>query len=136
MILRTKNDIKDLVDLYLTKPDRSPEEHEEIKQLFDAHAADLEEIVTETKIFNDMIEDTDQFISAHLGNFKTFLKSLYCKLLFKKIMHTFLLLTLTTKAERVKYQRSLRRPPHSQKLDVYMFSTHSIENLSTSFISR
>ena len=32
------------------------EEHEEIKQLFDAHAADLEEIVTETKIFNDMIE--------------------------------------------------------------------------------
>ena len=79
MILRTKNDIKDLVDLYLTKPDRSAEEHEEIKQLFDAHAADLEEIVTETKIFNDMIEDTDQFISAHLGNC---LKSLYCNILF------------------------------------------------------
>ena len=78
MILKTKNDIKDLVDLYLTKPDRSPEEHEEIKQLFDAHAADLEEIVTETKIFNDMIEDTDQFISAHLGNLKICLISLYC----------------------------------------------------------
>ena len=30
--------------------------------------ADLEEIVTETKIFNDMIEDTDQFISAHLDS--------------------------------------------------------------------
>ena len=82
MILITKNDIKDLVDLYLTKPDRSAEEHEEIKQLFDAHAADLEEIVTETKIFNDMIEDTDQFISAHLGNFKTCLKSLYFNTLF------------------------------------------------------
>ena len=60
--------MQDLVGLYLTKPGRTPEEHEEIKQLFDAHAADLEEIVTETKIFNDMIEDTDQFISAHLDS--------------------------------------------------------------------
>merc|ERR1711971_1399590 len=61
-------DNADLVGLYLTKPNRTVEEHEEIKQLFDAHAADLEEIVTETKIFNDMIEDTDQFISAHLDS--------------------------------------------------------------------
>ena len=72
-VKRNKNILlsQDLVDLYLTKPDRSSEQHEEIKQLFEAHAADLEEIVTETKIFNDMIEDTDQFISAHLGNFLT-----------------------------------------------------------------
>ena len=60
--------LQDLVGLYLTKPNRTVEQHEEIKQLFDAHAADLEEIVTETKIFNDMIEDTDQFISAHLDS--------------------------------------------------------------------
>ena len=52
----------------MTKPDRSAEDHEEIQQLFEAHLADLEDIVTETKIFNDMIEDTDQFISAHLDS--------------------------------------------------------------------
>jgi len=49
----------------LTKPVR---DSEEVKQLFEAHLADLEEIVMETKIFNDMIEDTDQFISAHLDS--------------------------------------------------------------------
>ena len=42
-----------LADLYLTKPVR---DSEEVKQLFEAHLADLEEIVMETKIFNDMIE--------------------------------------------------------------------------------
>ena len=52
----------------MTKPDRSADDHEEIQQLFEAHLADLEDIVTETKIFNDMIEDTDQFISAHLDS--------------------------------------------------------------------
>ena len=31
-------------------------------------AADLDEIETEIKIFIDMIEDTDQFISAHLDS--------------------------------------------------------------------
>jgi len=62
------SDNEDLLDLYLTKPKGNSEEHEEIKQLIEAHAADLEEIVTETKIFNDMIEDTDQFISAHLDS--------------------------------------------------------------------
>ena len=42
-----------LADLYLTQPVRDAEE---VKQLFEAHLADLEEIVMETKIFNDMIE--------------------------------------------------------------------------------
>ena len=42
-----------LADLYLTKPVR---DSEEVKQLFEAHLADLEEIVMETKIFNDMSE--------------------------------------------------------------------------------
>jgi len=61
-------DDEDLIDLYLTKPERTVEQHEEIKLLFEAYAADLDEIETETKIFNDMIEDTDQFISAHLDS--------------------------------------------------------------------
>jgi len=61
-------DKEDMVDLYLTRPQRMVEQHEEVEQLFEAHAADLEEIVTETKIFNEMIEDTDQFISAHLDS--------------------------------------------------------------------
>ena len=61
-------DNEDLIDLYLTKPERTVEQHEEIKLLFEAYAADLDEIETETKIFNDMIEDTDQFISAHLDS--------------------------------------------------------------------
>jgi len=62
------SDDEDLIDLYLTKPERKAEQHESIKLLFEAYAADLDEIETETKIFNDMIEDTDQFISAHLDS--------------------------------------------------------------------
>lgn len=61
-------DEQDLIDLYLTKPDRNIENNEEIRLLFEAYAADLDEIETETKIFKDMIEDTDQFISAHLDS--------------------------------------------------------------------
>ena len=34
----------------------------------EAHEADLDEIETDTKVFSDMIEDTDQFISAHLDS--------------------------------------------------------------------
>ena len=36
--------------------------------LLSSVAADLDEIETEIKIFIDMIEDTDQFISAHLDS--------------------------------------------------------------------
>ena len=60
--LLTDNDA--MVDLYLTRPQRTSVQHEEVEQLFEAYATDLEEIVTETKIFNDMIEDTDQFIRS------------------------------------------------------------------------
>ena len=41
-------------------------EKEDIELLLSSVAADLDEIETEIKIFIDMIEDTDQFISAHL----------------------------------------------------------------------
>ena len=36
--------------------------------LLGSYSADLDEIETEIKIFIDMIEDTDQFISAHLDS--------------------------------------------------------------------
>ena len=36
--------------------------------LLGSYSADLDEILTEIKIFIDMIEDTDQFISAHLDS--------------------------------------------------------------------
>ena len=36
--------------------------------LLSSYSADLDEIETEIKIFIDMIEDTDQFISAHLDS--------------------------------------------------------------------
>merc|ERR1719362_961234 len=41
---------------------------EDIELLLSSVAADLDEIETEIKIFIDMIEDTDQFISAHLDS--------------------------------------------------------------------
>merc|ERR1719192_587319 len=56
------------MDLYLTRPDREKAGQEEIKLLLEAYQADLDEIETETKIFQDLIEDTDQFISAHLDS--------------------------------------------------------------------
>ena len=43
-------------------------EKEDIELLLSSVAADLDEIETEIKIFIDMIEDTDQFISAHLDS--------------------------------------------------------------------
>jgi len=54
-----------MTDLYLTTP---RQQVEDVEQMFEAHAAELQEIVTETRIFKDMIEDTDQFISAHLDS--------------------------------------------------------------------
>merc|ERR1719237_2061565 len=56
------------MDLYLTRPERDRAGQEEIKLLLEAYQADLDEIETETKIFQDLIEDTDQFISAHLDS--------------------------------------------------------------------
>ena len=69
VIQQLLTDNEAMVDLYLTRPQRTAGQHEEVEQLFEAYATDLEEIVTETKIFNDMIEDTDQFIrsSGHHG---------------------------------------------------------------------
>ena len=72
-----------MLSLYLTHPDRQDGEQveyknssilndtlcqEEVELLLGSYSADLDEIETEIKIFIDMIEDTDQFISAHLDS--------------------------------------------------------------------
>eukprot|EP00092_Neocalanus_flemingeri_P002018 GFUD01002151.1.p1 GENE.GFUD01002151.1~~GFUD01002151.1.p1 ORF type:complete len:420 (-),score=120.15 GFUD01002151.1:146-1405(-) len=44
------------------------EEKVDIEVILDSFAADIDEIDTEIKIFIDMIEDTDQFVSAHLDS--------------------------------------------------------------------
>merc|ERR1711988_327627 len=61
-------DDEDMLSLYLTHPDRQESEQEEVELLLGSYSADLDEIETEIKIFIDMIEDTDQFISAHLDS--------------------------------------------------------------------
>ena len=42
--------------------DREAGQHEDVELLLGSYSADLDEILTEIKIFIDMIEDTDQFI--------------------------------------------------------------------------
>merc|ERR1719293_557411 len=61
-------DDADMLSLYLTHPDRQEGEQEEVELLLGSYSADLDEIETEIKIFQDLIEDTDQFISAHLDS--------------------------------------------------------------------
>jgi len=62
-----KND-EDLAQLYLTSPEREMTDHVEIELLLEAYYADFEEIVAEIKTVKDTIEDTNQFISAHLDS--------------------------------------------------------------------
>ena len=57
-------DDEDMMSLSLTNEN----DKEDIELLLSSVAADLDEIETEIKIFIDMIEDTDQFISAHLDS--------------------------------------------------------------------
>jgi len=57
---------EDLVGLYLSNPKRDISEHQELELLFEAYFADFEEIEGEIRAVKEMIEDTNQFISAHL----------------------------------------------------------------------
>ena len=57
-------DDEDMMSLSLTNEN----DKEDIELLLSSVSADLDEIETEIKIFIDMIEDTDQFISAHLDS--------------------------------------------------------------------
>lgn len=59
---------EDLVQLYLTNPERETTEHEEVELLIEAYYADFEEIVAEIKTIKVTIDDTNQFISAHLDS--------------------------------------------------------------------
>lgn len=45
-----------------------PNERGDIEQIFDSFSAEMDEIDAEIKTFTDMIEDTDQFVSAHLDS--------------------------------------------------------------------
>merc|ERR1719430_1299406 len=57
---------EDLIKFYLSKPNRNISEHDELELLLEAYYADFEEIVAEIKTVKDTIEDSNQFISAHL----------------------------------------------------------------------
>jgi len=59
-------DDEDMISLHLSNRDDAA--HEDVELLLGSYSADLDEILTEIKIFIDMIEDTDQFISAHLDS--------------------------------------------------------------------
>ena len=59
---------EDLVGLYLTHSTRDITDHEEMELLLEAYCADFEEIEAEIKTFKEMIEDTNQFVSAHLDS--------------------------------------------------------------------
>ena len=61
-------DDEDMSALLMTSPHLDRAGREQVKLLLEAHKADLDEIETETKVFTDMIEDTDQLISAHLDS--------------------------------------------------------------------
>ena len=60
-------DDDDMRSLYLSQGDRQGQQ-EGVELLLGSYLADLEEIEADIKIFIDMIEDTDQFISAHLDS--------------------------------------------------------------------
>ena len=60
-----------MVSLYLTRKKQGRMEEggqEEVELLLNSYAADLDDIDTEVKILIDVIEDTDQFISAHMDS--------------------------------------------------------------------
>merc|ERR1712012_1349277 len=59
-------DDEDMTSLHLSNSEEG--NHEDVELLLGSYSADLDEIETEIKIFIDMIEDTDQFISAHLDS--------------------------------------------------------------------
>ena len=55
-----------MLSLYLTRKQQG--RVEEVELLLNSYAADLDDIDTEVKILIDVIEDTDQFISAHMDS--------------------------------------------------------------------
>ena len=58
-----------MLSLYLTRKQGNVEGgQEEVELLLNSYAADLDDIDTEVKILIDVIEDTDQFISAHMDS--------------------------------------------------------------------
>ena len=58
---------KELLDLYLSD---SGKNQNDLEELLEAYHAELDEIETENKILEDRIEDTEQFISAHMDSIR------------------------------------------------------------------
>ena len=61
-------DDADLLGLYLRSSKGREGEPEEVELLLSSYSSDLDELDTEVKVYIDKIEDTDQFISAHLDS--------------------------------------------------------------------
>jgi len=57
-----------MLSLYLTRNVKEQGSQEEVELLLNSYTADLDDIDTEVKILIDIIEDTDQFISAHMDS--------------------------------------------------------------------
>ena len=57
-----------MLSLYLTRNVKEQGSQEEVELLLNSYTADLDDIDTEVKILIDVIEDTDQFISAHMDS--------------------------------------------------------------------
>lgn len=62
------SDDEAMINLYLTKTDIKVGEQEDVELLLTSIVADIDEVLTEIKMMIDMMEDTDQFISAHLDS--------------------------------------------------------------------
>lgn len=60
----------DMAGLYLTNKERKVDQHEEVELLLEFYLADLDEIHSQIKIIKEMIEDTNQFIGAHLDSLR------------------------------------------------------------------
>ena len=58
---------KDMLKLYLSD---SANEEKDLEQLLESFQAELDELETENKILADRIEDTEQFISAHMDSLR------------------------------------------------------------------
>jgi len=57
---------EDMVGLYLTNMERRVDQHEEVELLLESYLADLDDIQQQIRIIKETIEDTNQFIGAHL----------------------------------------------------------------------
>ena len=61
---------EDLIGLYLSKHEREFGQHEEVEVLLESYLADLEDMRTTIRNIKSSIDDTNQYINAHLGTLR------------------------------------------------------------------